>query len=314
MDYDVINKAIEDIVCIVNQYNRKKGYEIEICEDLLMALVGYYVTFGPEIFKMIDVVLEQLNIYKCNTELSCISKKQELRPEYDLQDSNPGTTWDYVFDDNNRFVGAIPNIVYYKRTDIQDVFVLVHELSHTLEGVKAEVLYENDAEIKVKHGFGEYLFTKGRVGLKLEGHGMTELATVTIENRILKDLLKLDESMIDNLFVKEFIRRLKQYSNSNVMLNSYGLMSVLFKDLIDNERFFELLRKYYYENEREFLAEEYEAMDERLSFEKIAYYADRIWSEEFNDIFYYSGPIQRQLDVLNQVTGFVPDQKILIIV
>lgn len=314
MDYDVINGAIDDIVWIVNQYNKEHGYDVSLCERLVLALLGYYLAFGPEIFDKINVVLEQLKIYQCSSELTCLMKKKELRPDDQKPDACPGTMWDYYFDKNRKFIGATPSIIYYIRNLFADVFVLVHELAHTLEGVKGSIIYENDEEIKFKYGFGEYLVDKSRTGFQKEGHGMTELITVMIENKVYREFAKLDVEKIDNPLVKEFLNTLIRNKKFGIMLDSYIVMSALFKDLIDNDRFFELIKKYYFENEREFFIEEFDSWDERLSLKKIAYYADKVYDEDLYNVSYYAGPIRKQLEVVNEVTGFKPDTKMLIMV
>ena len=43
MDYSVINAAIDDIVYIVNDYNKTRGYSVSLCERLVIALLGYYI-------------------------------------------------------------------------------------------------------------------------------------------------------------------------------------------------------------------------------------------------------------------------------
>lgn len=314
MDYYVINGAINDIVWIVNQYNKEHGYDVSLCEKLVLALLGYYLAFGADIFTNIDVVLEQLKIYQCESELRCILKKKELVPDDKMPDANPGTKWDYCYDKNKKFIGAIPTIIFYEKDMLQDVFTLVHELSHTLEGVNGSIIYETDTEIKFKYGFGEYFVDKNRTGFKKEGHGMTELITITIENKVLREFRKLDPSMIVNPLVKEFIEKIKKYQDRNILLNSYGIMASLFKDLIDNEAFFELIRKYYYENEREFFIEEFNSWDERLDLKKICYYVEQVYNEDEYNVFYYAGPIRKQLEVVNEVTGFEPDNKMLIMI
>lgn len=314
MDYDVINSAIEDIVCIVNRYNRTREYDIEVAEKLFLALFGYFISFGPEIFTKIDVVLEQLRLHKCNSDEECREKKLELRPDEVSPSSDPALTWDYCYDDNRKFIGAIPNIVYSDDDSIQVVFSMIHEISHALEGVEATILYETDEEMKLRHGFGEYLVNKGRTGCVSKNHGMTELITVTIENKIFRDLCQLDETKIVNQYVSEFLSKLKKRRCISNLIDSYGLMATAFKDLIDNDCFFELIKKYYYENQRELFIAEFNGLDERLSFQKLMLYADSIYQERISDLFYYMEPIRKQLQILNEATGFTPEQKLLIFV
>ena len=54
MDYGLINEVIGDIIKIVNAYNKDKNYDYSVTSKLVIVLLGYYLTFGPEIFEKIN--------------------------------------------------------------------------------------------------------------------------------------------------------------------------------------------------------------------------------------------------------------------
>lgn len=314
MEYDILNSAVEDIVYIVNQYNKDKGYDVSLCEKLVLVLLGYYMAFGPEIFKKIDTVLNALEIHQCKDQEELIKLKKSLRPYATSVDPNPGMIWNHIYDRNNKFIGSIPIIFFYNEGLIPDVFSLGHELSHALEGTSAQVLEETDTELKLKHGMGTYLVDKKTNRYKPKGHGMTELITIAIENKILREYLKLDPQQITNPMVKDFVGQLKSYQNNNVLLNSYSIMSGLFKDLIDSETFFDIVKRNYYDNNQETLIEEFDSMDPRLSLGRLRQYADKVSGGEYSEAMYYAGPIQKQLDILNEKTGATPDKRLLLVI
>lgn len=314
MDYEILNSAVEDIIYIVNQYNKGKDYDVSLCEKLVLVLLGYYMAFGPEIFKKIDDVLSSLEIHQCEDKKELIKLKGKLCPYAHDVDPNPGMIWKHVYDSNNKFVGSIPIIFFYKEGLITDVFSLGHELSHALEGTSVQVLEETDTKFKLKHGMGTYLVDKETNRYKPEGHGMTELVTIAIENKLLREYLKLDPQQITNPMVKDFVGQLKSYQNNNVLLNSYSIMSGLFKDLIDNETFFDIVKRNYYDNNQETLIDEFDSLDPRLSLGKLRQYADKVSAGEYNEVMYYAGPIQKQLDVLNETTGVTPDKRLLLVI
>lgn len=314
MDYDILNSAVEDIVYIVNQYNKDQGYDVSLCEKLVLVLLGYYMAFGPELFKKIDTVLSALEIHQCKDQRELVKLKENLCPYATNVDSNPGMIWKHVYDSSNKFIGSIPIIFFHKEGLISDVFSLGHELSHALEGTSAQVIEETATELKLKHGMGTYLVDKETNRYKSDGHGMTELITIAIENKILREYLKLDPQQITNPIVKKFVGQLSTYQNNNVLLNSYGIMSGLFKDLIDSEVFFDMIKRNYYDNQQEALIEEFDSIDSRLSLRRLRQYADKVSDGEYSEAMYYAGPIQKQLDVLNKKTGITPDKRILLVI
>lgn len=315
MNYEVLNSAIEDITWIVNQYKMKKDYDESLCKKLVLSLFGYYMAFGPDIFKKIGEVLDATEIHQCSSAIDLVKLKEKLTPLDENHNPNPCIIWNYQYNPkDNKFTGAIPIIAFFNDNLIVNVFDLAHELSHALEGTSAEIINETHDELKLTRGLGTYIVEKKTNGHRSEGHGMTELITMTIENKILREYLKIDESQITNQLVKNFISKLRQYKDTNVLLNSYGVMSGLFKDLIDNEDFFSIVKRNYYNNQQRELIEEFDSLDERLNFKKLILYADRVESGEHSEAVYYAGPIQKQLDALNEKTGAKPDKRILILI
>ena len=67
-------------------------------------------------------------------------------------------------------------------------------------------------------------------------------------------------------------------------------------------------------SKREFFIEEFNSWDERLDLKKICYYVEQVYNEDEYNVFYYAGPIRKQLEVVNEVTGFEPDNKMLIMI
>ncbi len=314
VDYEVLNAAIDDILLIVNSYKKSNNVTVEIAEKLLLVLFGYYVSFGPQIFDKIQEVLECLRIYECEDEMDCLKTKRELIPEYPSNDCYPGTMWDYHYaKSNNEFIGAIPTIVYYRINLLQDVFVLVHELSHTLEGCKASVIYEDENLIKIKQCFSEYTITKNKTGFKKQGIGMTEFVTVAIENRILSDLVKLDAEQINNVFVRDFLSGLRRYKSVNSLLDSYSLMSGAFKDLLTSDIFFELIKKYYFENEIEIMIEEFDALGNGLSLERIIKLIELVYTDESNAFSRFES-IHREMKLFRETTGVEEDKRLILVI
>jgi len=317
MDYDVINAAIADIVLISKRYCESNGYDESLFERLVIALLGFYLTFGPEIFKKINVVLDSLKIYQCDAEEECIQIKKSIC-QSDLNPSlNPGTMWDYKYDCySGNFIGAIPKIVYLKLDTITDALSLAHELSHVLEGVTAKKIYEDNNSFNLLRGFSKVGIRKIDNATLIESHGMTELITVTIENKILNSLSKLDVDQIINPMIKGFISELKKTKEKNIMTSGYVMMAAAFKDLIDNYCFFDLIKKYYYETQQEEFIEEFNNFDKNLNFQTLIKYADELFFSDFdyNEVMYYAPYIQKQIDIFSKTTGFKPDKRIIVLV
>lgn len=318
MDYTIINQAIEDIVTIVNYYNRSRNYSVSICEKLVLSLLGYYLVFGPSIFEKMNIILEQLRIYECENKNDYREKLcsiyTNVREERICFTYDPITAWDYKYDEKNKFIGAVPYILYIEENCVSDVLTISHELSHILDGVKAKVVSEDDVSFTIQQSFTNVLVRKQDNYMKVEEQGFSELVTVTVENRILKAFLTLEEDKIVSPLVRKFIQSLQFYKGRNVLANSYLEMSGLFKDLIDNDVFFSLIEKYYYENDELGFATEFNSFDSELSYQKIKRCAVHMASLDFNEVMYYNQTLRKQLEIFNRVTHFEPDQSILIMV
>lgn len=315
MDYDILNGAIDDIVWIVNQYNKTRGYDVDVCENLLLALVGYYLSFGPEIFNKIDKVLDVLKIYQCASKEECAKVIKKLFPQHPSIAVHAGTIWDFKYTDlNNSLIGAIPNIVYCNSERISNVLSMIHELSHSLEGVTAIVLGETRDELRLKQGFAEYTVDKKTSIYTGKGRGMTELITITVENKAIREYIKLNPAKVNNPLVKSFIEDLGEYKDRNFIVKSYPVMAALYKDLIDNETFFGMIKRYYYETEQEAFSEEFNSLDERLNFKRLASYADKVYEDNFDAVLYYTTPIQKQIEAFSKATGSIPDKRMIFLI
>lgn len=313
MDYSVINAAIDDIVYIVNDYNKTRGYSVSLCERLVIALLGYYIVFGPSIFEKINIILESLEIYECNSEDDCCELKSTLVGSVN-SNSNPATSWDFKYDENKKFIGAIPRIIYTKRDIVCDSFNLIHELSHVIEGTSGKVIKEDEKHFKYKQSLCEVVVVKNNNSFFVNNIGIVELITIMIENKFFKEFLKLDVGMIDNCIVREFLQRINIYKNKNVLLDSYSITSTMFSDLINNDYFFELVKKYYYNGERELFALEYESYGDGLSFKVLVNCAEHLISGELYDVMYYTNILNKQIELFNKYSSYIPDKRILLFV
>ncbi len=314
VDYDILNTVIDEIVLIVKNYQNEKKISDEVALHLTIALTGYYLSFGVDVFKHIQCVLEQLVIYYCDSPKSCLNKKRELRPNSGVDDFCPVSTWDYILDDNKKFKGAIPIIVYFNEGIVNNVFTLIHELSHIIEGANAQVIKEDNSGVLIKQCFSNLFVSKEYQSKESNNNGMTEFIAVMIENKILKCFVDLELDKIENISIRNFVNEIKKYKGKNFLINSYEVLAGLFKDLIDSEYFFDLVKKYYFENQCGLIEEGYNSLDDRLNFNKLMLYIDKIFEENPTDVFYYMVPIRKQLDVFNEATGFKPDDNILIFV
>ena len=316
MHYDVINSAIDDIVYIVNQYNKDKEYEVSVCEKLVLTLFGYYLVFGPEIFTKIGKLLDALQIKECENSEECIKEKIKIIPKRKTEfDDFSSTIWQYQYvGEKEDFVGAIPHIVYYKKNLIKDVSSMIHEFSHCLEGVTAVITEETPTSLTIKQGFEEYTITKDETYYKTTGRAMTELITVAIQNRCIQQLINLDPTQITNPMVKDFVGQLSSNKNKNAIVMAYPTMTVLFKDLLDNDEFFELIKRHYYETEQETIIKKFNSYDEKLSFERLQLYAEKVVWGDIDNTIYYSKPIKQQIDIFNEKTSFMPDKRMVFII
>lgn len=318
MDYDIINQVYEEIIEIVNDYIRRKDCSYEVAKKLSFALLGYYLVMGPEIFEKINVVLDALNIYECTSEKEYNEKinRTTYNDGYDETICNPVTKWDYKFDENGKFLGGIPNIVYMRSQELSDVLSIDHEMSHILEGVSAKVENEDCKYVYIKQGFVNMLVNKENNRFRAEGKGFSELAAISLENRVVKELLKLDETKITSPLLKEFLNNINKYKSQRTMSRSYPELSAAFKDFIDNDKFYELMKKYYYEADEAGFKTEFEAFSPHLDYHSLKNGAEIMTSRRSNikQIMLYRDAVLRQASIFSIVTGFEPEKKLLILV
>lgn len=317
MDYDTLNTAISEIVYIVNDYNKKHNYTVSVCEDLVVALTGYYLAFGPSIFSKIGQVLSALEIHQADTKNECAEIKTQIRPnESNFEDDFPETIWELKCDpQTNKFLGAIPHIVYDKDNPEDATLTLAHELSHTLEGCTGQVIREDEHTITIRVGFSELTYDK-ETGLAFDGYGrgMTELITVTVENKVLREYSKLDPDNIENPLIKGFVQKANQANPGQTLAKSYLIMSGIFKDLIDNENFFDIIKERYYETDQEGFKEDFESLDSRLNFKNLTSYVEQIHNArgDAGKALRVAPEVQSQLDILNEATNSKPTKSLVL--
>lgn len=320
MDYSIINQVYEEIISIVNDYVRRTNCEYEVARKLSFTLLGYYLVLGSEIFKKLNVLLDSVRIYECASEEEYQKKAIEVAPRLEEKKEtlryNPITIWDYRCDDNNRFLGGIPNIIYMKAETVDNVLSIAHEMSHGLEGVSATFDREDEEYAYIKQSFTTITINKETNGFLTEEAGFVELVTSLLETKILREFLKLDENEIDSPLLKEFLREIKKYKGKNVMSRSYETLNVVFKDLTDNDVFYDMIRKHFYDNDEEGFRAEYESYDSRLRYRTLKSAAEYLAMDgkDISQVLYYSDIIKKQSEIFNKATNFEPDKKMLILV
>lgn len=318
MDYNTINQVMEEIILIVNNYNKSKGYSVSVCEKLALALLGYYLVFGVSIFSKINIILDSLCILECETKdkymEALVRINENIKDDTLAMRYNPVTVWDYKYDNNKKFRGAIPYIVYVESSKISDVFNVIHELSHTLDGLSASVEAEDEDLLTIKQSFARVLVKKINNSSRIEEQGFTELITISVENRTLQEFLKLDEDKVSSPLLKDFLTGLKSYRERNVLCNSYGIMAACFKDLIDNDEFINLIAKYYYDNNEELFEEEFNSYDRNLSYRQVKNCAIHLAHGGMSEVFYYSNILKEQIALFSKATKFESDNRMLILV
>ncbi len=321
MDYDIINQVYEEIIGIVNDYTRRKNCEYEVARKLSFSLLGYYLVFGTEIFSKLNVLLDSVNIYECISEEDYRERAFEVAPRLRENQNvfryNPITIWDYKYDDEKNFLGGIPNVIYMKEElTIDNVLSIVHELSHGLEGVSASIISEDENTVFVNQGFTCIGINKETNRFRANDSGFIELMAISLENRVLNALLKLEAKKITSPLLKEFLEEIKTYKGKNVMTKSYDRLNVTFKDFIDNDAFYNLVKKYFYENDEEGFKVEYESYDSRLNYRTLKSAAQFLASdlEDISTVLYYSEIIMKHAQLFGKATDFEPDKKLLILV
>ncbi len=320
MDYSIINQVYEEIINIVNDYVQKTNCEYEVARKLSFALLGYYLVFGADIFSKLNILLDSIQIYECISEEDYREKAFEIAPKLRERQQtfryNPITIWDYRYDEENKFLGGIPNVVYMKGSTIDNVLSITHEMSHGLEGISATVSKEDNNYVYINQGFTHITINKETNGFMVDEKGFIELVTSSLETRVLTAFLELNENYVTASLLKEFLGEIRQYKGKNVMSRSYDRLSGPFKDFIDNDSFYNLIKKYFYENNEEGFKAEYEAYDSRLKYKVLKSAAEYLASDE-EDVFntlYYSEIVMKHARIFSKATNFEPDKKILILV
>lgn len=319
MDYDVINDAIAQIISIVDNY-KKEDYDEKLMENLVVALLGYYLVFGPSIFEKISKILDALHIYRCGDDkdydsvFNAVCEVDELMK--DQIDYQPITVFSLYSFDNRHFLQYSPFIIYTKMiNDYREVLILSHELSHVLDGENALITKNGDAfDIDISYSKA-YVDAENYNAFKNYDRSFAEFAATAVENKVLAALKSLDFTKINYVFVKEIVYRLSM--NGINISNGYTSKYVLFKDLVDNPKFFELMKKYYFEsyNEQEF-KKDYESFGSDLSYGRLKHYICKIFNsddEEYN-YFRFLELIKREVDKFSNYTQFEPKKEILLLV
>ena len=320
MDYQVINYAIEDIIKIVNAYNKRNNYkyEEEMLKNLAIALLGFYLTLGPNIFKMLQNTLEAVDIYRCHDfkEYECVFKSLTKACISSADFSSPFTYLKAIFDDKSKkFVGAKPLIVYPNPEDKdQEITILVHELTHCLEGNNAFVISDNEYTTEISMAFSKMILNKEDGHKFLEDSGLNELVAVIMQNRALFSFVSLDSNKIEYDFVKEYIEFL-QNKKCNIA-RGYTEAYVLLKDFGDNDVFFDLIKKYYlFDNLEDDFKREYESLDSGLNYKRFRICIKSLFDYTQDDInaFYKCAKIiAEESCIFNRATNFEPEKKLLI--
>lgn len=320
MDYDVLNEVIGEINNIVYDYCRKNNYGFEHTKTLIRVLFGYYLAMGEEVFAKINNVFDVLEMDYCqdfDDYREAYEKHDSILPAFLEETPYPLLKWNYQFDQDKMFKGAFPQIIYIgSKDEVREVLTIGHELMHALDGVSAVYLGENDEIVKLSMGFSSNLVDKRTKNCTIENRGMSEMAAIAVAHKMLREFLKIDPDKIDSALVRDFLSKLQQYKKHGTVVDSYGGLSVVLKDLFDNDAFFELVKKYYMENDEESFKEAFESVDEELSYLKLK---NCIWGIirnncDTNSIFYYGNILNQQVDKFSKGTKFEPEKRLLLVV
>lgn len=320
MEYDIINQVYEEIISIVNRYVRRTNCDYDVARKLSFALLGYYLVFGAGIFNKLNVLLDSVKIYQCSSKKEYSDTLIEIAPRIEkIKDEllfNPITIWDYKYDADNKFLGGIPYIFYMSDNEISDVLSLAHEMSHGLEGTSATVVKEDDETVCISQGFTKITVNKDSNSFTEDNSGFIEVVTSSLETRILRSFLKLDISKITSPLLREFLSEIAKYKSKNVMSSSYELMNSIFKDLTDNDEFYNLIKEFFYDNNEEGFKARYEAYGNGLYYNILKEAAAYLSKDGISasSAMYYRDIVARQAAKFNQVTGYEPDKKLLILV
>lgn len=315
MDYDVINQVIAEIISFLKKNEKMFRYDVKLLENLTVSLLGYYLVLGPNIFKTITKILRDLDIYRCEDDQDYLLRMKLLDRDYTEINPYllPVTLWNAQFDEEDRFLGYVPHVVYKKEDDLNEVLTLTHELSHIIDGANAILIRNKDDSCDVKLSFSHlHIDTNNPENNKDCKHGFGEFAAVSIENKVLQELKTLDPTKINYDFIKVILSEL---SLSKVNISSaYTTNYVVFKDLVDNPKFFALMKKYYYEesNEEEF-KKAYETYGSDLSFDKLKRYIMVMFEIDDGDksLSLYD-VISKEVEKFNDKTNYVVKKQFLL--
>ncbi len=316
MDYDIINQVISELVDIVNNYNRKRGYNTFLMEDLLVVLLGYYLVFGSEIFKRIDAVLESLRIHVSYTDDDFRDILKDILPNMFVKgkEVTPLMVYDYKYRKDGKLLGAVPNIILVSRIRKGRVFDLAHELSHTIEGTSAEILWEDREDFEFSEGFSTFSINKHDGFGPIRNSMFTELITSCIESRIANALKELDPEKIDNEFVSWFVEYIKD-TDRKVVTGSYLFPEMIYKDLFDNEVFFEMIKKYHYQNEHELWEEDFNSYTGgKVRLKELVNLADMLDPLDPIQTMKYQAIIQEKIRVFNQATNCKTSSSLILMI
>lgn len=316
MNYELINQAYEEIINIVNNYIIKKECSYEVAKKLSFTLLGYYLVMGPEIFSKINTVLDALVIHECQNKEEYQDELTQIKGRFVESEFNPIMTWKYQYNEENKFLGGVPYIIYMKGKELENVLSLAHELSHSLEGTGASVVSEEKEYVTIAQGFGLIKVQKQTGSFKIEEEGFSELIAATIETKMAQSFANLDSNQLKNPLLKEFINSISEYKGKNVLAWSYEILNMSFKDLMDNPSFFSLIKKYFYENNEIAFKEEYQSFAEGLRYSILKSVAESLNDDKTALVgkMQYISLIQRQSTIFSQATNFSPNKKILILV
>ena len=118
----------------------------------------------------------------------------------------------------------------------------------------------------------------------------------------------------NNPLVKDYVSKIKEIKSEQILANSYLTMAGIFKDLIDNDKFFNLIEKYYYETDQDGFIEEFDSMDKDLSFKRLVRHAESLCNpDDERAVLRHIPHIQTQLNTLNKVTNTTPSKEIVLV-
>ncbi len=314
MNYEIINDAINDIIRLVNCYNQRHNYSVELCEELVVSLLGYYLVFGPSLFKKINELLEQLHIHRYESGNDYFKIMGEINSQVEKSYVSPVMVCEYIYGNGKMVKGVIPHILIPYSDSFMEIDNMVHELSHALQLTESKVLREDEKEFVYQQGFSRVTMVKENNSTLIENGAFSEFITVCIENRIINALFSLDGDKVNNKFVKRILGEFKKLNGHNVLTDSYSTFQAVGKDLMDNDIFFSLIKKYYYENECEIFEEEFDSYSEEVKLKNIMRLIRKIDNDNFYNIMLAIETIKKKIDLFNKATNFVPDSSLILVI